>query len=172
VAIVGPTGSGKTSLAIQLVARGARFVTDDVLAIDRDDGRLRAHPGAGIASVRPAERALIPRTTWRRLGTVLGRSGKTYVALPTVHGPIELGAVCFLDSAGRGPAIESLTRPDPRQLLGSTFVLGVQTPKRLRNQLDVCAAVAKDVPTFAVRVRPGENASQLAETVHERLLAR
>src|SRR4051794_2602481 len=36
VAFVGVTGAGKTSLAVQLVARGARFLTDDVLALSRD----------------------------------------------------------------------------------------------------------------------------------------
>src|SRR4051812_31049684 len=81
LAFVGPTGAGKTSLAVQLVARGARFLTDDVLALDKAEEQLRAHPGSSIASVRPAEKAAIPEATWRRLGAVLGHSGKTYVAL-------------------------------------------------------------------------------------------
>src|SRR3954468_19985438 len=79
VAFVGETGRGKTSLAIQLLARGVEFFTDDVLALDRRDGPLVAHPGAAIASVRDAERAAIPEATWARLGSVLGHSGKTYV---------------------------------------------------------------------------------------------
>src|SRR3954468_14330500 len=72
LAFVGPTGAGKTSVAVRLVARGARFLTDDVLALDDVHGAVRAHPGAAIASVRPAEKETIPRTTWRALGTVLG----------------------------------------------------------------------------------------------------
>src|SRR4051812_42853845 len=42
VAFVGPTGAGKTSLAVQLVARGAEFVTDDVLALSVIEGGLLA----------------------------------------------------------------------------------------------------------------------------------
>jgi hypothetical protein len=147
---------------------GARFVTDDVLALEVDGDALRAHPGAGIASVRPAERALIPRGTWRRLGKVLGRSGKTYLSLPIVESPLRLGAVCFLDAAS-GPSVEPLGHADPRLFLGSTFVLSVQTPGRLRNQLDVCAAIATTVPMFRVRVNPGETARELAAAIHERL---
>src|SRR3954451_20899910 len=84
VGFVGETGMGKTSVAVQLVARGMQYMTDDVLALERGDGAIRAHPGAGIASVRDAERDSIPEHSWDRLGTVLGHSGKTYLQLPCV----------------------------------------------------------------------------------------
>lgn len=164
VALVGPTGAGKTSLAVQLVARGASFLTDDVLALDERDGTLHAHPGAGIASVRPAERAAVPRATWQRVGNVIGHSGKTYLSLPREHGPVPLGAVYFL-TAGAGPAVEPIEPADPRLLLGNTFVLGVQTPERLRRQLDVCAAIARSIPLFWLRLAPGMGSEQLGETV-------
>ncbi len=164
VALVGPTGAGKTSLALQLVARGAGFLTDDVLALDERGGILHAHPGAGIASVRPAERAAVPRSTWARVGSVVGHSGKTYLSLPRERGPISLGAVYFL-KAERGPAVEPIERPDPRLLLGSTFVLGVQTPERLRRQLDVCAAIARSIPLFWLRITPDMDSQRLAELV-------
>lgn len=168
VAFVGETGAGKTSLAIQLVARGAEFVTDDVLALDRggQGGRLRAHPGAAIASVRPAERAAIAEPTWSGLGSVLGHSGKTYLELPRAGRPLPLAALYFFAHDG-GPAVEPLPSPDPRLLLSSTFVLGVQTPARLLNQLEVCAAISREVPSFRLRVAPGVSAEQLAATVYE-----
>ena len=163
VAIVGPTGAGKTSLAVQLAARGAGFMSDDVLALDEHDGTLRAHPGAAIAAIRPAERAAVPRSTWRRLGSVLGHSEKTYLELTRVGGPAPLGALYFLGSGG-GPAIEPIEQPDPRLLLASTFVLGVQTPERLLRQLDVCAAIVRTVPLYRLRVASGASAA-LAERV-------
>jgi hypothetical protein len=168
VAFVGHTGAGKTSLALRLVASGAEFLTDDVLAVDRSGGELRAHPGAAVASVRPAERAAIPDGAWDALGTVLGESGKTYVELPTADGPRPLAALYFL-RRGDGPAIERIAALDPRLLLASTFVLGVQTPERLRNQLDVCAAIAAAVSAFDLRVAPGVDAGRLAESVLEHL---
>ena len=166
VAIVGQTGAGKTSLAVQLTALGAGFMSDDVLALDEDEGALRAHPGAGIAAVRPAERAAVPQATWRRLGTVLGRSDKTYVGIPRVDAPAPLGALYFL-SSGDGPAIEPIDQPDPRLLLGSTFVLGVQTPERLLRQLEVCAAVVRSVPLYRLRVTSGVASAALAERVDD-----
>jgi hypothetical protein len=163
VALVGQTGAGKTSLALQLVARGAGFMSDDVLALD--DGQvLRAHPGAGVAAVRPAERAAIPRATWRRVGTVLGHSGKTYMELPRPEQPAPLGAVYFLNGDD-GPVLEPITQPDPRLLLASTFVLGVQTPERLLRQLDVCAAIVRSVPLYCLRPAASAGSAELAELV-------
>jgi hypothetical protein len=164
VAFVGPTGAGKTSLALQLVARGAGFLTDDVLALDRGADGLRAHPGASIAAVRPAERDLIPPETWNRLGSVLGHSEKTYVAVPREESPAPLAALYFL-TPGPGSAVGPLERTDPRLLLSSTFVFGVQTPERLRNQLEVCAALARTVPMFSLQVSPATGSRQLADVV-------
>jgi hypothetical protein len=166
IAFVGPTGAGKTSLAVQMVARGASFATDDVLALDRRHGVLRAHPGAALVAVRPAERAAVGQSTWRRVGSVIGRSGKTYMAVPRVKGPVPLRAVYFLTAAD-GPAVEPIRQPDPRLLLGNTFVVGVQTPERLRRQLDVCSAIVRSVPLFELRRPPGVGSEQLAAIVHE-----
>jgi ABC-type glutathione transport system ATPase component len=170
VAMVGETGAGKTSLALQLVRGGMEFFTDDVLALERADGVVRAHPGAGIASVRTTERAAIPDATWARLGQVLGHSGKTYVEVPRADRPLPLGRIYFLGT-GAGPAIEPITRLDPRRLLASTFVLGVQTPSRLLNQLEVCSAIAREVPVFELRVKPGMASEKLAEMIFAHMTA-
>jgi hypothetical protein len=166
VAFIGPSGAGKTSLAIHLVLGGAGFVTDDVLALDRGpDGGLRAHPGSSIASIRAAERSAMSAAERHRLGTLLGHSDKTYMALARTSEPLPLGAVYFLtrsDEPG-GTPIEAMPAPDPRVLLASTFVVSVQTPSRLRNLLDVCAEVARAAPAFRVRLQPGVGAAALAE---------
>ena len=164
IAFVGGTGAGKTSLALRLVARGARFLTDDVLAVEATSDGLRAHPGAAIAAIRPAERELIPPDAWSRLGPVLGHSEKTYVSVPREAGIAPLAALYFL-RPGPGSAVEPLERADPRLLLSSTFVFGVQTPERLRNQLEVCAALAGRVPMFALDVSPDSGSQRLADIV-------
>jgi hypothetical protein len=168
VAFVGETGAGKTSLAVQLVTRGMEFFTDDVLALERSDGLVRAHPGASIVSVRESERDVIPAQTWTGLGTVLGHSGKTYVDVPRAERPLPLGAIYFL-GAGEGPPVERVPRLDPRMLLSSTFVLGVQTPARLLNQLEVCSAIARGIPVFQLRIGPELSANLLAEVVLDHL---
>ena len=164
VAFVGATGAGKTSLALRLVAAGAAFVTDDVAAVDLAGGVPRAHPGASVAAVRPQERSEIEPAVWAQLGKVLGDSEKTYLALPRVDEPVPLGTICFIGSPG-GPLVERMDSIDPRLLLTSTFVLGVQTPSRLLNQLDVCAAIAANVSALWLRPGPETESARLAESV-------
>jgi hypothetical protein len=166
LAFVAPTGGGKTSLAIQLVARGGRFFTDDVLALDERDGVLRAHPGAAIAAVRDAEREKIGDDTWRALGSELGHSGKTYMKIPREHAPAPLRAIYYLRPRPE-PAIEPIESPGPRLLLSSTFVFGVRTPERLANQLDVCARIARTVPTFSLGISETVSSAAAAAAVEE-----
>jgi hypothetical protein len=71
--------------------------------------------------------------------------------------------------AGEGAPVEPIRQLDPRLLLSSTFVLGVQTPARLLNQLDVCSAIARGVPIFQLRIGPGLSAKLLAEIVLDHL---
>lgn len=42
VLITGPSGSGKSGLALTLMAHGARLVADDRVTLSRDEGTLRA----------------------------------------------------------------------------------------------------------------------------------
>jgi hypothetical protein len=169
VALIGPSGVGKTSLAVQLVLGGARFMTDDVLALDRGiDGPLRAHPGASIASLRAAERDGVADRNLSRLGSFLGHDDKTYMALARAPVALPLGAVYFITRGDEADAdaIEPLPAPDPRVLLASTFVLSVRTPERLRNLLNTCADIACSVPAFRVRVQSGVGADALAQELH------
>ncbi|MDQ3936084.1 MAG: hypothetical protein M3340_15790 [Actinomycetota bacterium] len=163
IAFVGPTGAGKTSLAIQLAARGAAFLTDDVLALEQNTYGVVAHPGAAIASVRDTERETMAPDLWDGVGEVLGYSEKTYVGLERFESQAPLAGIYFL--RGQGEPVERIESPDPRMLLASTFVLGVRTPERLRRQLDVCAHLFRSVPMFWLTVRDGS--ARLAEVVEE-----
>ena len=51
VLIEGPPGSGKSSLALTLIDRGAVLVGDDGLALEPRDGRLYASPPPNIAGL-------------------------------------------------------------------------------------------------------------------------
>ncbi len=52
IGLVAGTRVGKTSLALNLVLRGHRFVTDDVLALELRDGVPMAHPGPAVTNLR------------------------------------------------------------------------------------------------------------------------
>ena len=51
LAIAGPSGAGKTSVALALCELGAAFLADDVLALEIAGEQLLAHPGAPVAGV-------------------------------------------------------------------------------------------------------------------------
>ena len=55
--ILGPSGAGKSSLALRLIAFGARLVADDRVALRSEAGRLLAHcpaPLSGLIEARGA----------------------------------------------------------------------------------------------------------------------
>src|SRR5207237_7100235 len=51
VGFAGPSGAGKTSLALAVCRHSASFFADDVLALEPNGAALLAHPGAPIAGV-------------------------------------------------------------------------------------------------------------------------
>ena len=55
LALIGASGAGKTSLALAACRLGAELIADDVLALERREDRLLAHPGAPLAGVAHAE---------------------------------------------------------------------------------------------------------------------
>jgi hypothetical protein len=151
IALAGPSGAGKTSVAVALAASGAGWVTDDVLALDSAAMRVRAHPGPALARLRQATPG----------------SPKEVVDMEAVTAPVALGAIGFL-TRGEGPAVVELERPDPRRLLASTFVRGVRTPERLRTQLDICAAISREATLLEVRVGHRTTPAELADALHDR----
>ncbi|MCP5381082.1 MAG: HPr kinase/phosphatase C-terminal domain-containing protein [Kordiimonadaceae bacterium] len=51
IIIFGPSGSGKSDLALRLIDSGARLVSDDYVNVDEDAGILFAHPAPNIAGM-------------------------------------------------------------------------------------------------------------------------
>lgn len=51
VVLLGPSGSGKSDLAIRLIDLGARLVADDQLLVERRNGRILARPEASLAGL-------------------------------------------------------------------------------------------------------------------------
>ena len=49
--IEGPSGSGKSSLALALIDRGAQLIGDDAVTLERADDRIVARPPPNIAGL-------------------------------------------------------------------------------------------------------------------------
>lgn len=168
VAIAGPSHSGKTSLAIRLVLEGARFVTDDVLALEAFDGEVIAHPGAAVAGVRHAEHVLLTADDQSRLGRSSDRGDKVWASLSREERPLPLRLIYLISRGSKADstAIDEVPRLDPRMLLGNAFLNGVvRTPERLKRQLESCAQLSRAVAMFRLRIPPEIGASAVAREV-------
>ena len=172
VAFLGRSGAGKTTLATRLLARGARLLTDDVLALTADGTTVWAHRGGAVARIdaetvrgmTPAERVA--------LGQVEARGAKWHVRPPTGPARVRLGALYVLsgeagDTAGAGVTVRPVDPVEPGLLLGSAFLPYLAGPERLRRQLDVAAAIAATVPLFAVAAARSAGPAAAADAVAE-----
>jgi hypothetical protein len=171
VGVLADTGFGKTSIAVRLMLHGAGFITDDVLALSDRGERILAHPGPAIAALRPAERSALEPAERRRLGRVLGRSGKIYVAVEREPAPVPLGGLYFLERAAGGAPGRFEPGADPRRLLASTFIAGVDSRRRLVGLLDLCARLEATIPIWRVRADYEEGAAPLADAIWEHAAA-
>ena len=174
LAISAPSGTGKSSLALHLLLRGARFVADDVLSLEPAEDGVLAHPGIGIANLRRSAAAGLTRSDRLRLGRALGRGGDTSrITLERVDGPLPLAALCLVDRRRDHAQLElrRLAPVDPAVLVATSHSAAVRTPARLVNQLDVFARLARSVPVWRADVPDGVGADELAAVLDERLLA-
>ena len=167
VAFVAPSGSGKSSVAAHLLARGAELVTDDVLALESIGESVVAHPGANVLRLDDAELRRIPGS----VGTISGEADKIHLSCRLVSGPLPLSAIYYLE---RTSAVSSLTvehpeDSEPNLLLGSSFISYIRTPQFLADHLELCAHAARTVPTFRLRVPNATDAAGVAARIEAEL---
>ncbi|HEY2570413.1 MAG TPA: hypothetical protein VGI27_03025 [Solirubrobacteraceae bacterium] len=169
VVLSGPSGAGKTTLALELCRRGARFLADDVLALELAQGELRGHPGAPVAGLAHAEARRL-ESLGAVPAAVLGINRRErLLRVCTAARPSPIAALFFLErsaAAPNTPRFEAVT--DPRMLLASTFNTVLRTPARLRALLELCALVAAR-RVERVSIGPGTQVEQLAAAIERRV---
>jgi HPr kinase/phosphorylase len=95
IVLLGPSGSGKSDLALRLIDRGARLVADDQLTVERQGDRLLGRPAEALAGLLEVRGYGIVKLPWRA--------------------PCPLGLAVGLDSVGPLPR---LPEPESYDLLG------------------------------------------------------
>ena len=166
-AFVGSSGTGKTSVAAHMVALGASFVTDDVLAVETDGDAVVAHPGPARLSIEDSELRRVPDGQRPQLGVPIGRSDKLMIEPAPTTSPMPLYALYFLKRPVRDVSRVTIAEVDAtatRALLGSGFLAYLNTPERLRNHLDVCSAIAERTRLYNVLIPSGARAREVAAT--------
>jgi hypothetical protein len=165
--LIAASGTGKSSIAAHLVSRGARYVADDVLALESAQGIVVAHPGPATASVYRSELRTLGAAGASRVGVVIGRSDKVQLAVEPVERPIPLDRIYFIVRNGSIVrfAIDEVRPPDPRLLLASSFISYLRTPAFLLGHLDACAQIAQAARMFRVTVPAEFGAGDVADAV-------
>lgn len=168
VLFVGPSGVGKSSLAAALLRRGGSLLSDDAVALSLNGGALIAHPGSAALHLRAAEEDRLGRDEISALGQPAGLvEGRRRYVSAQVAEAAQLAYVLMIERSERDPVIEPLHEVDPFELIGSTFNVSVRTAERLARQLDFVSAIASCGLAHRLRIRPGVDASSLAELVHQ-----
>lgn len=172
IAFLGPSRAGKTSVALELARRGAAFLADDVLALERAGEQLLCHPGTPVAGLDHAE-ALRLRGNDGGNGsayeTIASNERERLVRMRGAAHPAPLHALFLLArhrDGPREPRFEPLA--DGAPLLAGTFNSVITSPERLRALLEICALAARG-RVERIELGPDVDAALLAEAVLERL---
>jgi hypothetical protein len=170
VAFLGPSGAGKTSIAMAFCRLGASFLTDDVLALERDGGRLLGHPGAPVAGIASEEVDRLRSRESLDPGALLSSDPReAMVRVRPERDPVPLSAIFILDRRPGEPAEPRFERVIESQvLLSATFNLVLLEGSRLEGLLDVCSLAAGGMVERVVVGRETD-ASTLAEALVERI---
>jgi len=171
ILLMGPSRSGKTSVAIQLCRSGAGFLADDVVAVERIEQRLLCHAGTPIAGVEHDEARRLAQTgqPTSPKDVVATNARELLVRMRAPCGSADLGTVFMIDRRDSGsgdPQFEPLTEAQP--LLGGTFNTVVTSPDRLRCLLEICA-LASRLRVERVLVTPATDATGLAEAIERHI---
>lgn len=169
-AFTAASGTGKSSLAAHLVAAGATFLTDDVLALELVQNEVVAHPGPARTSVPSHELRSMTSVERRRLGHRIGTTDKPQLEPSPASAPLPLAALCRIR---RRPTFATLRlreiRPDPRFVLASSFLTYLCTRERMLNQLSICARVASSVRLYELEIPHSASARDATAFALERL---
>jgi hypothetical protein len=163
VLLLGGSGLGKSTLALNLHLGGAGFLADDSVAVELGRGQLLAHPAIATAKVRHGARDLLRADARGALREVVSEDEhETRFRVEAADGPLPLTAVCMLElGEEEGTLGVAEAKADPWELIGSTFNDVVRDPSRLQGQLDLCGRIASEAAFLRVRVgpRPGADAA-------------
>lgn len=138
LAVMGPTGAGKSSTLVALLAAGCGFHSDDVLVLRRNGGTVHAAPGPPVLTA--------PKPVPDGVGEELADLGdEVWLAVAGAAAEAPLAGVLWLDRVD-APA------PDWSRLLAQ-LLRYPRTPERERARFELAADLAAAVPVLRLPAR-------------------
>jgi hypothetical protein len=165
VAFVAISGGGKTSLAAELLRRGAGLFCDDILALDDSGGRLTAHPGPPLLSLPGS----VCASSLGRARTLACFDDEQWVQIerpPATRRPV--AAIVLLDRHPGAPT-ECLTI-DATNLTLLPYAIGFpHLADRARRRFEILGALADAAPILRLSADPTLPAAALADLIEHRI---
>jgi hypothetical protein len=150
VALVAGSGTGKSTLAAELLGEGAGFLSDDIVALELgEDGDVLAHPGPAVIVL---DETAAKSVTGVAGPLVWGDEGEIAVGVAP-GAATTLYAVVLLERTGDdAPVVERLSADDPRPLLAGAYETVRRDPDRIAAQLSLLARLAASARLLRLRV--------------------
>ena len=167
VAFVGPTGSGKTTLALEFLRRGYSLFCDDVLALRRDGGELMAYPSPPFVNVPIGWK--FDKSVPIRPIAILGDEAWS-VAPDASREAAPLARLFLLDREPRS-RLELIPAKASLFALRESCLAHGLISQRERARFELCADLATHVPVSHLRADLETSPEELADLV-ERALER
>lgn len=155
LALAGPKGSGKSTMAAALCARGHTLLSDDVLALEMPAGRPpRVLPGPTTLNLWP-DSAMAVGQEPEALPRIWSRSTKRISTLPGNGNRRDLPLKCifFIENSTDSASVERLTPAEALPLLiGHSHALRIVEDRAgLPRHLVQCQRVATEIDLFWLR---------------------
>jgi hypothetical protein len=170
VAIMGPSGTGKSTLAAELLRRGLALFADDVLVLEpTPTAAPRAHPGTPHMNLdEHGPPGLDPSTFADTVAILAGE--RWLCARSPAESPQEVRMLCLLERTNGEPATAQLEPSNP--LLLAPYMLGLTgTQERVRRRFDLYADLTESASLVRLTAGPTHPPQVLADLI-EGLLER
>lgn len=167
VAIMAPSGTGKSTLAIELLGRGWPLFADDVLVLDQAEGTIGAHPGTphmSLAEALPDAGSLEP--LGETIGTLAGE--RWFAAQATTKKPRPVRMLCLLERRQDLRLKAQTLTANP--LLLAPFMLGLSMDiERQRRRFELYGDLTESATLIRLTASLKHRPAQLADTIEQAL---